>query len=92
MDVNRDGYEAMAERHLREWKEDSRVRRWFWIRTAIACWLCAMPGFLMGAWAFHVTDPELGGILLKGGMILVPIALLAVIGRAIHVAQDRGWL
>jgi len=92
MAVDREGYEAMAERHLREWKADTRVRRWFWIRTAIACWLWCLPGFLMGAWAFHVTDPELGAILLKGGTILVPIALLVVIGRAVHIAQDRGWL
>lgn len=92
MSGHREGYEEMAERHLREWKEDTRTRRRFWIRTAITCWLCALPGFLMGAWAFRVTDPELGAILMKGGTILVPIALLTVIGRAIHVAQDRGWL
>lgn len=92
MSVRREAYEAMAERHVREWREDARTRRWFWIRTAIACWLWCLPGFVMAAWAFRVTDPELGAILLRGGMVLVPTALLIVIGRAIHVAQDRGWL
>jgi hypothetical protein len=92
MGAHREAYEEMAERHLREWKEDTRVRRRFWVRTALLCWACAMPGFLLGAWAFRVNDPELGAILLKAGTILVPIALLVVIGRAIHVAQDRGWL
>lgn len=92
MPIRREAYEAMAERHLREWKEDTRARRRFWTRTAFACWLWSMPGFLLGAWAFRVTDPELGAILLRAGTVLVPIALLAVIGRAIHVAHDRGWL
>jgi hypothetical protein len=92
MDVRKEAYEEMAARHLREWAEDTRVRRRFWIRTTLLGWLLAAPGFAMGAWAFHVTDPELGGILLKAGMVTVIVAVLAVAGRAIHTAQHRGWL
>ena len=83
---------ARAERHLRESAADARQRRWFWVRTAIACWLWALPGFVTAAWAFHTTDPELGTILFSAGMVLVPAAVLTVLARAIHVAMDRGWL
>jgi hypothetical protein len=92
MGIRREAYEEMAARHLREWKDDERVRRRFWIRTTLVGWLLAAPGFALGAWAFHVTDPELGWILLRAGMVTVIVAVLATVGRAIHVAQQRGWL
>jgi hypothetical protein len=92
MGIRREAYEEMAERHLREWRADTRVRRRFWMRTTVLGWLCAAPGFLMAAWAFHVTDPELGAILLRAGSVTVIVAVLAVVGRAIHTAQERGWL
>ena len=92
MGTRREAYEEMAARHLREWQADNRVRRRFWVRTALTGWLSAAPGFAMAAWAFHVTDPELGGILLRAGTVSVIVAVLVVVGRAIHTAQDRGWL
>ena len=92
MTSEREERAARAERHLREHAIDSRQRRWFWARTAIACWLWALPGFVAAAWAFHTTDPELGAILFNTGMVLVPAAVLTVLARAIHVAMDRGWL
>lgn len=92
MTSDREERAARAERHLREHEADSRERRWFWVRTAIACWLWALPGFVTAAWAFHTSDPALGEILLGAGMVLVPAAVLTVLARAIHVAMERGWL
>jgi hypothetical protein len=92
MGIRREAYEEMAQRHLREWADDNRVRRRFWLRTTLLGWLLAAPGFLMGAWAFHVTDPELGWILMRAGTVTVIVAVLVVVGRAIHTAQHRGWL
>ncbi|MDF1503396.1 hypothetical protein [Roseisolibacter sp. H3M3-2] len=92
MVIEREERAARAERHLREYAADARERRWFWVRTALACWVCAVPGFVCAAWAFHTTDPELGEILLDAGLVLVPAAVLTVLARAIHTAQDRGWL
>jgi hypothetical protein len=84
-------YEQRIERHLQEWQADRRARRRFWIRTVISLWLFALPGFVCGAWAFHVNDPELGGILLQSGQLLVGVAVLGVVYRAILVSRDRGW-
>jgi hypothetical protein len=92
MSIRREAYEEMAARHLREWQADTRVRRRYWVRTALLGWLGAAPGFAMAAWAFHVTDPELGAILLRAGTVWVIVAVLIVVGRAIHTAQERGWL
>ena len=92
MTSREEAYREVTARHLREWEIDTRARRRFWIWTTFAVWLWAMPGFAMAAWAFHVTDPELGKILLQAGTITVIVAVLTVVARAIHTAQHRGWL
>lgn len=84
-------YEQRVERHLVEWRRDRRARRRFWVRTCVLMWIVALPGIACAAWAFHVTDPELGGILLQSGQVLVVAGVLGVLSRAVLVARERGW-
>ena len=82
----------MAARHLREHAVDSRQRRWFWIRTALLCWLFGGAGLVLVMWAFHVTDEGIGRILLLSGQLVALVGIVATVWRAIWVAQERGWL
>ena len=82
----------MAERHESEHRRDSRARRWFWVRTACWCWVWALVGLVPAGWAFHVTDVELGHILLKSAYVITIAGVLGTLARAVVVAEDRGWL
>ncbi len=92
MPIHREGYEEMAERHLREQRTDARTQFRFWVRQALWCWAGAGVGLALAAWGFHVHDVELGWILVDSGIVVTIGSVLAVLYRAIIVARDRGWL
>jgi hypothetical protein len=92
MPIRRELYEEMAERHEREHRVDSWARRWFWVRTACWCWVWAILGLVPAGWAFRVTDVELGRILLDAAYVVTIAGVLGTLGRAVVVAERRGWL
>ena len=85
-------YAAIAERNLEQHRADTRVRRWFWVRVAGYCWLWALVGLVLGAFAFRVTDVELGKILLLSGQVVTIAGVLGTIGYAVVESERRGWL
>ena len=92
MPTRRELYEEIAARNEREHRADTRVRRWFWVRVIGLCWLWAVIGLIAAGWAFHVTDPELGHVLLLAGQLVTLIGVLGTLGWAAVAARDRGWL
>ena len=81
----------MAERNRLAERADRRDRVRFWARTLLVCFCWAALGLYLGAWAFHVTDPELGRILLTIGQLVTWIGVLGTVARALYVSADRGW-
>ena len=86
-------------RHIREEMERKRVeehrlasRDAFWanVRAALMCvmWCCA--GLVCMGWGLHTTDPELGDIAWKGGMVLGYTGILFTVVRWYSKARKRG--
>ena len=84
-------YAAIAERHEREHAEDTRVRRRFWVRIACYCWLWALAGLVLGAFAFRVNDVEIGKALLLSGQAVTIGGVLGTLAYALVQAEKRGW-
>jgi hypothetical protein len=57
--------------------ERAARRRWSWYVVAGAAVVLA--GIMMSGAAFAVTDPEIGNVLLLGGMTLGNVGVLAVV-------------
>lgn len=89
--VRREGNAERAARHLREQREDARVRRRYWWGVALRCWLWAAAGLVTSGWALHTTDVDLGHILLGAGQLVTLVGVLGTLGRALLVAEERGW-
>ncbi len=92
MPIPREQYEALIARHDEEDRLDRRARRRFWVRMALVTWGWAALGLALAAFAFRVTDPEIGRILLQSGQLVTMVGVLGTVWRAIIVATDRGWL
>jgi hypothetical protein len=84
-------YAEIAARNRRQHREDARERRRFHLLVGSLCLLWTAIGLVLGAWAFHVTDPELGQILLTAGQLETWIGVLATLVWARQRRRDRGW-
>ena len=60
------------------------------IRAALMCvaWSCA--GLVCMGWGLHTTDPQLGDIAWKGGMVLGYAGILFTVVRWYSKARTRG--
>jgi hypothetical protein len=60
------------------------------VRAALTCvaWSCA--GLVCMGWGLHTTDPELGDIAWKGGMVVGYSGILFTIVRWYSKARKRG--
>jgi hypothetical protein len=84
-------YAEMAERNRRQHRADTRERRRFIALVTSLCLLWTLIGLVLGAAAFHVTDPELGHILLSAGQLETWVGVVATLVWARHRSRDRGW-
>lgn len=84
-------YAEIAERNTRQEATDRRARRWFWIRIACWCWVWALIGLVLGAFAFHVSDVDLGYVLLYSGQVVTLAGVLGTVGYAFVESGKRGW-
>lgn len=86
-------------RHIREEQERKRVeehrlagrdamRATIWAAVTCVLWMCA--GLVVMGWGLHTTDPELGQIAWKGGMILGYAGILFTVVRWHLKAKQRG--
>jgi hypothetical protein len=84
-------YAEIAERNRRQHRADVREQRRFYTLVTVLCLLWTAIGLVLGAWAFHVTDTELGHILLTAGRLETAVGLLATLAWARHRIRERGW-
>jgi hypothetical protein len=84
-------YAEIGERNRRAHRQDERSRRWFWVRVLLLCFVWSGLGLVLGAWAFHVADAELGRILMLSGQLVTWVGVLATVAWALVRARDRGW-
>jgi hypothetical protein len=91
MPNRRELYREIAERHEREHRADSRTQRWFWVRVLLLCWLWAGVGLLLGGYAFHTTDEEIGHIALLAGELVTLVGVLGTLAWAAVQSESRGW-
>jgi hypothetical protein len=84
-------YAEIAERNRRQHREDTREQRRFYVRVTVLCLVWTVIGLVLGATAFHVTDVELGHILLTAGQLETAVGLLTTLVWARHRSRDRGW-
>jgi hypothetical protein len=63
---------------------------WAHVRTALACVAWSALGLALMAWGLHTSDPELGQVAWKGGMVVGYAGILFTLIRAHAKAKDRG--
>ena len=82
--------EEMERKRDEEHRLASRDAFWANVRAALTCimWSCA--GLVCMAWGLHTTDPELGDVAWKGGMVLGYSGILLTIVRWYSKARKRG--
>ncbi|MDB4907862.1 MAG: hypothetical protein JWO05_2646 [Gemmatimonadetes bacterium] len=85
---------AEYERIGREREEASREADGIYLRDLLrTCGLCilsALLGLVPGAWAFHVTDPQLGRALLACGTMVTVGGIALTIHGAYRRGEERG--
>jgi hypothetical protein len=90
MPLPREMREEMELKRAEEHRLASRDAFWAHVRTALMCvfWSCA--GLVCMAWGLHTTDPELGQLAWKGGMVIGYAGILFTAVRAWAKARERG--
>ncbi|AHG91287.1 hypothetical protein J421_3750 [Gemmatirosa kalamazoonensis] len=84
-------YAEIAERNRRQHRQDTRERRRFVVLVTALCLVWTAIGLVLGAAAFHVTDVELGHILLTAGRLETAVGVLGTLVWARFRSRDRGW-
>jgi hypothetical protein len=59
--------------------------------VSLACLAWTAVGLVLGGWAFHVTDVELGEILLLAGRLVTGVGVLGTVAWALIKSESRGW-
>jgi len=90
MPLPREIREEMERKRVEEHRLASRDAFWANLRTGLACmaWSCA--GLVCMAWGLHTTDPDLGQVAFKGGMVLGYAGILFTLVRWHLKAKQRG--
>jgi hypothetical protein len=84
-------YAEIAERNRRQHRQDVRDWRRFVLLVTALCLLWTVIGLVLGAWAFHVNDVELGHILLTAGRLEIAVGVLGTLVWARNRSRNRGW-
>jgi hypothetical protein len=63
---------------------------WAHVRTALLCVAWSGVGLACMAWGLHTTDPDLGQLAWKGGVIIGYAGILITLVRAYAKARERG--
>jgi hypothetical protein len=82
--------EELERKRRAEHVEAERDAFWAHVRTALTCVAWSAAGLACMGWGLHTTDPELGGIAWKGGMIVGYVGILVTLVRAHAKAKERG--
>ena len=84
-------YAEISARNRQQHHDDVRERRRFVLLVSLLCLFWAAIGLVLGAWAFHTTDVELGRIFLTTGKLVTWVGVIATLVWARHRSRDRGW-
>jgi len=74
------------EEHVQAERDSFRAH----VRTALACVGWSAAGLAFMAWGLHTSDPDLGQIAWKGGMVVGYAGILFTLIRAHAKAKNRG--
>jgi hypothetical protein len=82
--------EELERKRLEEHRQASRDSSWAHVRTALLCVAWSGIGLVVMAFGLHTTDPDLGQIAWKGGMVVGYAGILFTLIRAYAKAKERG--
>ena len=85
--------EIREEMELKRADEHRRAERdafWAHVRTAVTCVAWSVAGLGVMGWGLHTTDPDVGEIAWRGGIILGYAGILYTLLRAHAKARERG--
>jgi hypothetical protein len=90
MPLPREIREEMERKRVEEHQLAARDAFWAHVRTALMCvaWSCV--GLVIMAWGLHTTDPYLGELAWRGGVIVGYAGILFTAVRAYAKARERG--
>jgi hypothetical protein len=82
--------EELERKRREEHVQAERDSFWAHVRTALACVAWSALGLALMAWGLHTSDPELGQVAWKGGIVVGYAGILFTLIRAHATAKDRG--
>ena len=82
--------EELERKRREEHHEAERDSFWAHVRTALSCVGWSVAGLAVMGFGLHTTDPEIGGIAWKGGVVLGYAGILFTLIRAHGKAKERG--
>jgi hypothetical protein len=82
--------EELERKRREEHQEAERDAFWANVRAALMCIAWSIAGLGVMAFGLHTTDPEIGGIAWKGGMIVGYSGIVFTLARWHSKAKDRG--
>ena len=82
--------EELQRKRREEHVQAQRDSFWAHVRTALTCVAWSAAGLVIMGWGLHTSDPELGQIAWKAGMVVGYAGILITLIRAHSKAKDRG--
>ena len=74
------------EEHVQAERDSIRAR----VRTALTCVAWSAVGLAFMGWGLHTSDPELGQVAWRAGIVVAYAGILFTLIRAHAKAKDRG--
>ena len=82
--------EELERKRRQEHLQAERDSFWAHVRTALTCVGWSAVGLVCMGFGLHTTDPDLGQIFWKGGMVVGYVGILVTLVRAHGKARERG--
>lgn len=90
MPLPQDIQDELQRKRREEHLQAQRDSFWANVRTALACVAWSAAGLVCMGFGLHTTDPKLGQVFWKGGMVVGYAGILFTIIRWHTKAKDRG--
>jgi hypothetical protein len=82
--------EELQRKRREEHLQAERDSFWAHVRTALTCVAWSVAGLAFMAMGLHTSDPDLGQVFWKGGMVVGYAGILFTLVRAHAKAKERG--
>ena len=82
--------EELERKRREEHRQAERDSFWAHVRTALTCVAWSAAGIACMGFGLHTSDPELGQVFWKGGMVVGYAGILFTLIRAHSKAKERG--